>query len=85
MSFHPLMVYDAEHFHKSERARLDEGGALRVHARAPRESRRHPDEVSARSEAFGGACRVVSGAGAAGLPDGQWHAPRRLDSRHDPG
>jgi NADH-quinone oxidoreductase E subunit len=25
MSFHPLMVYDAEHFHKSERARLDEG------------------------------------------------------------
>jgi NADH-quinone oxidoreductase E subunit len=26
MSFHPLMVYDAEHFHKSERARLDEGG-----------------------------------------------------------
>lgn len=28
MSFHPLMVYDAEHFHKSERARLDEGGAF---------------------------------------------------------
>lgn len=26
MSFHPLMVYDAEHFHHSERARLDEGG-----------------------------------------------------------
>ena len=26
MSFHPLMVYDSEHFHKSERARLDEGG-----------------------------------------------------------
>jgi NADH-quinone oxidoreductase E subunit len=25
MSFHPLMVYDSEHFHKSERARLDEG------------------------------------------------------------
>ena len=25
MSVHPLMVYDAEHFHKSERARLDEG------------------------------------------------------------
>ena len=25
MSFHPLMVYDAEHFHQSERARLDEG------------------------------------------------------------
>jgi len=25
MSFHPLMAYDAEHFHKSERARLDEG------------------------------------------------------------
>ena len=25
MSFHPLMVYDAAHFHKSERARLDEG------------------------------------------------------------
>jgi NADH-quinone oxidoreductase E subunit len=28
MSFHPLMVYDSEHFHKSERARLDEGGAF---------------------------------------------------------
>jgi NADH-quinone oxidoreductase E subunit len=28
MSFHPLMVYDAEHFHKSERARLDEGGTF---------------------------------------------------------
>ena len=26
MSFHPLMVYDSEHFHKSERGRLDEGG-----------------------------------------------------------
>ena len=26
MSFHPLMVYDSQHFHKSERARLDEGG-----------------------------------------------------------
>src|SRR3954463_11803016 len=25
MSFHPLMVYDAEHFQKSERGRLDEG------------------------------------------------------------
>jgi NADH-quinone oxidoreductase E subunit len=25
MSFHPLMVYDSDHFHKSERARLDEG------------------------------------------------------------
>src|SRR3954453_16149406 len=25
MSFHPLMVYDSEHFHKSERGRLDEG------------------------------------------------------------
>ena len=25
MSFHPLMVYDSAHFHKSERARLDEG------------------------------------------------------------
>ena len=25
MSFHPLMVYDSKHFHKSERARLDEG------------------------------------------------------------
>jgi NADH-quinone oxidoreductase E subunit len=25
MSFHPLMVYDRDHFHKSERARLDEG------------------------------------------------------------
>jgi NADH-quinone oxidoreductase E subunit len=25
MSFHPLMVYDSEHFHRSERARLDEG------------------------------------------------------------
>jgi NADH-quinone oxidoreductase subunit E len=25
MTFHPLMVYDSEHFHKSERARLDEG------------------------------------------------------------
>lgn len=25
MSFHPLMVYDPEHFQKSERARLDEG------------------------------------------------------------
>ena len=25
MSFHPLMVYDAERFQKSERARLDEG------------------------------------------------------------
>jgi NADH-quinone oxidoreductase E subunit len=25
MSFHPLMVYDAEHWHKSERATLDEG------------------------------------------------------------
>jgi NADH-quinone oxidoreductase E subunit len=28
MSFHPLMVYDSDHFHKSERARLDEGGAF---------------------------------------------------------
>jgi NADH-quinone oxidoreductase E subunit len=28
MSFHPLMVYDSQHFHKSERARLDEGGAF---------------------------------------------------------
>lgn len=28
MSFHPLMVYDAEHFHKSERALLDEGGVF---------------------------------------------------------
>jgi NADH-quinone oxidoreductase E subunit len=28
MSFHPLMVYDAQHFHKSERATLDEGGAF---------------------------------------------------------
>jgi len=28
MSFHPLMAYDAERFHKSERARLDEGGAF---------------------------------------------------------
>ena len=28
MSFHPLMVYDREHFHHSERARLDEGGAF---------------------------------------------------------
>jgi NADH-quinone oxidoreductase subunit E len=28
MSFHPLMVYDSEHFHKSERARLDEGGSF---------------------------------------------------------
>ena len=26
MSFHPLMVYDSDHFHKSERGRLDEGG-----------------------------------------------------------
>jgi NADH-quinone oxidoreductase subunit E len=26
MSFHPLMVYDRDHFHKSERARLDDGG-----------------------------------------------------------
>ena len=26
MSFHPLMVYDEAHFHKSERATLDEGG-----------------------------------------------------------
>ncbi len=26
MSFHPLMVYDSDHFHKSERAVLDEGG-----------------------------------------------------------
>jgi NADH-quinone oxidoreductase E subunit len=25
MSFHPLMVYDSEHFQKSERGRLDEG------------------------------------------------------------
>jgi NADH-quinone oxidoreductase E subunit len=25
MSFHPLMLYDRDHFHKSERARLDEG------------------------------------------------------------
>ena len=25
MSFHPLMVYDADHFHKSERDTLDEG------------------------------------------------------------
>jgi NADH-quinone oxidoreductase E subunit len=25
MSFHPLMVYDSDHFHKSERTRLDEG------------------------------------------------------------
>jgi NADH-quinone oxidoreductase E subunit len=25
MSFHPLMVYDAKHFHRSDRARLDEG------------------------------------------------------------
>ncbi|MBW8714183.1 MAG: NAD(P)H-dependent oxidoreductase subunit E [Acidobacteria bacterium] len=25
MSFHPLMVYDSDHFHKSERALLDEG------------------------------------------------------------
>jgi NADH-quinone oxidoreductase E subunit len=25
MSFHPLMVYDPDHFQKSERARLDEG------------------------------------------------------------
>ena len=32
MSFHPLMVYDAEHFHKSERARLGRGEAVRVHA-----------------------------------------------------
>jgi NADH-quinone oxidoreductase E subunit len=28
MSFHPLMVYDSQHFHRSERARLDEGGAF---------------------------------------------------------
>jgi NADH-quinone oxidoreductase E subunit len=28
MSFHPLMVYDSQHFHKSERARLDEGGVF---------------------------------------------------------
>jgi NADH-quinone oxidoreductase subunit E len=28
MSFHPLMVYDREHFQQSERARLDEGGAF---------------------------------------------------------
>jgi NADH-quinone oxidoreductase E subunit len=28
MSFHPLMVYDREHFHHSERARLDEGGTF---------------------------------------------------------
>ena len=28
MSFHPVMVYDAEHFHKSARARLDEGEAF---------------------------------------------------------
>ena len=28
MSFHPLMVYDAAHFQKSERARLDEGDAF---------------------------------------------------------
>jgi NADH-quinone oxidoreductase E subunit len=28
MSFHPLMVYDPDHFHKSERARLDEGGSF---------------------------------------------------------
>ena len=28
MSFHPLMVYDRDHFHKSERARLDEGPAF---------------------------------------------------------
>lgn len=28
MSFHPLMVYDREHFHQSERARLDEGGTF---------------------------------------------------------
>ena len=26
MSFHPLMVYDSDHFHKSERASLDEVG-----------------------------------------------------------
>jgi NADH-quinone oxidoreductase subunit E len=26
MSFHPLMVYDPDHFHKSERGALDEGG-----------------------------------------------------------
>ncbi len=25
MSFHPLMVYDSDHFHRSERALLDEG------------------------------------------------------------
>ena len=25
MSFHPLMVYDSDHFHKSERGALDEG------------------------------------------------------------
>lgn len=28
MSFHPLMVYDRDHFHKSERARLDDGGSF---------------------------------------------------------
>ena len=28
MSFHPLMVYDREHFQQSERARLDEGAAF---------------------------------------------------------
>jgi hypothetical protein len=28
MSFHPLMVYDREHFQQSERARLDEGGTF---------------------------------------------------------
>ena len=28
MSFHPLMVYDRDHFHRSERARLDEGGTF---------------------------------------------------------
>ena len=31
MSFHPLMVYDREHFQQSERARLDEGAPFSAH------------------------------------------------------
>ena len=84
MSFHPLMVYD-ERFQQVGAQAARRRAAVHLHAGAPRRARRDADEVSAGPEALGGAGGALSGAGAAGLPHRQRHAPRRADPRHDAG
>ena len=84
MSFHPLMVYDPEHFQKSERKVLDEGPPFTFTPERRAKLDDDADEVPARA----GSGRRCSAAlylvqEQQGYLTAQRHAPRRRDSRHD--